>query len=92
MKQFIAWCDSFQVGVNADTLEEAKKMALSHFISELENSMEVSEVKARTERCDICQYTYIPSEIIDTDGERLCVYCYDDKYGFGALSPDDIPF
>jgi formylmethanofuran dehydrogenase subunit E len=77
---------------DADTRDEARKMALEHFVRKLETDLEVLEVKARTERCDICQYTYTPSEVIERDGERLCVYCYDDKFGYQALSPDDIPF
>jgi hypothetical protein len=92
MKQFMVWCGSFQLCVFADTPEEARKTALAHFISELENSMEVSEVKARTARCDICQYTYIPSDVIEKDGERLCVYCYDDISNPRELMPEDIPF
>ena len=77
--------------VFADTKEEAGKIAREHFISMIKKELKVYEMKARTERCDICQYTYIPSEIIDRDGERLCMYCYDDKYDPG-LRPEDIPF
>jgi hypothetical protein len=95
MKKYVGICGLFggsDICVFADTVEEARKIARGHFISLVEKQLTVCEAKARTERCDICQYTYIPSEIIDTDGERLCRYCYDDKYGFGALTPDDIPF
>ena len=61
-------------------------------MARVEKELTVCEVKARTERCDICQYTYIPSEIIDTDGERLCMYFFVDKFGVVALYLYDIPF
>ena len=73
--------------VFADTKEEARNIALEHFIARVQKDL----MKAKTERCDICQYTYIPSEVIDRDGERLCMYCYEDKC-VGKLTPDDIPF
>jgi hypothetical protein len=69
-------CSLFAVSeicVFADTKEEARKIALEHFMARVEKELTVCETKAKTERCDICQYTYIPSEIIDTDGERVYV-------------------
>lgn len=92
MKKFMAMCGDFELCVYADTKEEARKVALSDFISRMEKDMKVCEMKAKTERCDICQFTYILSETMERDGERLCVYCYDDKFGFSELSPEDISF
>jgi hypothetical protein len=95
MKKYMAVYSCFggsEICVFADTKEKARKMALEHFISKVEEELTVSEVKGRTERCDICQHTYTPSDVIERDGERLCVYCYDDKFGFQSLSPEDIPF
>ena len=55
-------CNSVSdICVFADTKEEAGKIAFEHFISMIKKELKVHEMKARTERCDICQYTYIPS-------------------------------
>jgi hypothetical protein len=94
MKQFMAifsLCPG-DICVYAETRDEARKEALKCFSERVDSDLEVVEVKARTERCDICQYTYIPSDVIGRDGERLCVYCYDDKFGLQSLMPEDIPF
>jgi predicted CXXCH cytochrome family protein len=95
MKKYMGICSSFpgfEFCVFADSKEEALKLALDHFARKLEADMQVLEVKPRTERCDICQHTYTPSEIVKQNGEKLCVYCHQDKYGFIPLSPEDIPF
>ena len=92
MKKFMVLFAEFELCVYADTKEEARKIALSDFISRMEKELKICEMKPKAERCDICQFTYIPSEIIERDGERICVYCYRDKFSVGELSPEDIPF
>jgi hypothetical protein len=92
MKKFIVLFRDLELDVYADTREEARRIALAGFISHLENELDVIEMKARTERCDICQYTYTPSEIVKREGEQLCVYCDRDKYSVEELRPEDIPF
>jgi hypothetical protein len=92
MKKFSVFFRELELDVYADTREEARRIALKGFISQLKNEMKVIEMQARTERCDICQYTYIPSEIVKRDGEQLCVYCDSDKYPVDELRPEDIPF
>lgn len=94
MEKYVGMCRLFggsDICVFADTVEEARKSVLAHCISLVEKQLTVCEEKARTARCDICQYTYIPPDIIETDGKRLCRYCYEDRC-FGELTPDDIPF
>jgi len=51
--------------------------------------LNIAGVKARTERCDICQYTWPPSEIVKRDSEQLCRSCDLDKY---QIRDEDIPF
>lgn len=92
MKAFLAVFGAIEVSVYADTVEEARKNALGHLVLEIEKGMEVYEVEARTERCQICQYTYPPSGVIERDNQQLCDSCYRDKYDTGNISPEDIPF
>ena len=43
----------------------------------------------RTERCQVCDKTYPPSEIVKRGQEQLCLSCDLDKY---PLRDEDIPF
>lgn len=92
MKKWMVSVHTMFLCVFADTREEAREIALRTFIPQLENELKVVEVKGRTERCAICQYTYPPSEIVEMEGERLCLDCHWDKYDIAALNPADIPF
>lgn len=95
MKKFAVYFRGIEFfGVLAGTQEEARKKAISDLISYLENEMCVVEMKARTERCDNCDYTYLPKDIVPGDGEQLCVSCYAEKYEPEEpdLSDIDIPF
>jgi formylmethanofuran dehydrogenase subunit E len=80
--------------IYADTPEQAREIALLRFISLVTDSLFVYEAKARTERCDICQQTYPPSEIKEIGGERLCTSCYWDKHQSldENIPLEDIPF
>jgi hypothetical protein len=89
MKKFMA---SFLVEVYADTEKEARQIARRSIVLTGENELVLVEMKAETERCDICQLTYIPSEVVEIEGEQLCVYCRFDKYGIEDLRDEDIPF
>jgi uncharacterized protein (UPF0212 family) len=92
MKKWMVSIHARLLCVYADTREEARKIVLRTFIPQLEEELKVVEVTARTERCAICQYTYTPSEIVEMEGERLCLDCLWDKYDIGSLNPADIPF
>ncbi len=83
-----------EICVFAETRREAQKIALDHFIAKLEKELKIVELSARTERCDICQYTYPSSEIVRENDEKICGFCYFDKYQFEEqnLNDTDIPF
>jgi hypothetical protein len=91
-KLFMALFADYELRLYADTKEEARKSALSDFISRMEKEMKVCELKAKTERCVSCQKTYAPDEVSVVNGEQICVFCSWDKYGSDELSPEEIPF
>ncbi len=45
----------------------------------------VDYIAERTERCEVCNRTYSPEEIIQREREQLCVSCDLDKH------PEDYP-
>jgi hypothetical protein len=83
-----------EVDVYAETEIEARNIAIPQFILQLESELQVIEVKPRTARCDICQYTYAPSDVTSINGEQLCTSCNWDKYQYQDedISLADIPF
>ena len=81
-----------EICVFAKTPEEARKIAIRHFIGKIEKELIVVEMKAKTERCDICQFTFAPGKIAKEGNEQLCSDCWFQKYGYEALMPDDIPY
>ncbi len=78
----------------AETETEAHEIAVKRFTELVTNTLDVCEAKARTERCDICAYTYPPSDVTNINGEKLCTSCYWDKYQYREEDVDleDIPF
>ena len=78
--------------IYAETEQEAREKAVEHYISIVKERLVVYELKGRTERCGVCQYTYPPSEIIKRDGEQLCGSCHWDKYQYEDINLEDIPF
>ena len=40
----------------------------------------VEYIAERTERCEVCNQAYSPEEIIQREGEQLCVSCDLDKH------------
>ena len=82
-KCYVVMVKNFEV--EAETKAKAKKIVLSL----LARSMEIIEVQPRTERCDSCDRTFRPSEIVKRDNEQLCFSCDADKY---PLQDEDIPF
>ncbi len=91
MKNFSVYFRGIEFfSVLADTREEARKKALTQFCSFLKNELSVVEIKARTERCDNCDYTYFPKDILSRDGEQICVSCYANKFESDGLNLNDI--
>ncbi len=89
MTHYFFWLGDKYFAAYTETKEGATEQALAYFTAVLTDLVHGVEVKARTERCDICQHTYPPSAIVKRTGEQLCHSCDADKY---PIRDQDIPF
>ena len=64
-----------------ESVEMRLTNAFEKFLTRLEQE--------RTERCQVCDRTYPPDEIVKREGEQLCLTCDLDKY---PIRDEDIPY